>query len=454
MKKIYSFLMILAAAAGFTNCTKTNLDENKETEKGGAVVYATTDAVTKTTLADDYKVLWSEDDQIKFVKDGATTITYTFALESGEGTTSGTFKCDDTPADGSYTVYYPASYDGANWPAQTYVGATDISGAPMVATATVSEGKVSDISFKNEGGILRYTVKGSKTIKSINVKSESPALDVTLDCGDGVDLTEEGTVFNIALPEGTYTDATLTFTATDYTVATMTASEFIVKKNVVYRATFGTLTFKAVVTLPGEFSIGESGKVKFSRGNLYWDGDSFEFEANQYTIGTWNAENHVNYFFWSKEESVAKAASYSDASAATTDVFFTNETATTAKTDFEVSGEKGFRTLSADEWTYLLATRENAADLLAEDVTVCGVEHCLIIAPDACLNDYAFNNTKTSYDAADWATAEAAGLICLPPAGYRDGTEVKSGEGNGFYWASTTDAADKASNLGFKKSDN
>ena len=61
---------------------------------------------------------------------------------------------------------------------------------------------------------------------------------------------------------------------------------------------------------------------------------------------------------------------------------------------------------------------------------------------------------KKSYDAADWATAEAAGLICLPPAGYRDGTEVKSGEGNGFYWASTTDAADKASNLGFKKSDN
>ena len=207
--------------------------------------------------------------------------------------------------------------------------------------------------------------------------------------------------------------------------------------------------------LSGEFSVGATKKVQFSRGNLYWDGDSYEFEANQYTIGTWNAENHVNYFFWSKEESVAGAASYADASAAASDVFFTNATAETAKADFTVSGITGeFRNLSAGEWTYILSTRANAADLLVEDVTVCGVKHCLVIAPDACLNSYVFDKTKKSYDAADWATAEAAGLVCLPPAGYRDGTDVKSGEGNGFYWASTTDAADKASNLGFKKSDN
>ena len=210
--------------------------------------------------------------------------------------------------------------------------------------------------------------------------------------------------------------------------------------------------FKAV---PGEFSVGATKKVQFSKGNLYWDGDSYEFEANQYTIGTWNAENHVNYFFWSKEESVAKDASYADASAADTDVFFTNATAETAKADFTVSGVTGeFRTLSAAEWTYILSTRANAANLLVENVTVCGVEHCLVIAPDACLNGYKFDNAKKSYDAAAWATAEAAGLVCLPPAGYRDGAEVKSGEGNGFYWASSTNAADKASNLGFKKSDN
>lgn len=238
MKKINLFLTILAAAAGFTNCTKTDLVVNKETGNGGTVVYATTDATTKTTLAADYKVLWSTNDKIKFVKDGATTTTYTYTLLSGEETTNGTFTCADTPEDGEYTVYYPASYDGTNWPAQTYAGETDISGALMKATATVSGGSVSDISFKNEGGILRYTVKGSKTIKSINVKSGS-TLDVTLDCGtSGVELTTKGTVFNIALPAGTYSDATLTFTATDYTIAEKTASSFKVTKNMVSLATF------------------------------------------------------------------------------------------------------------------------------------------------------------------------------------------------------------------------
>ena len=207
--------------------------------------------------------------------------------------------------------------------------------------------------------------------------------------------------------------------------------------------------------LSGEFSVSTDKKVHFAQGNLYWDGDSFEFEANQYSAGTWNAENHANYFFWSNSSSVAASESYSDASAAASDVFFTNATAETAKADFTVSGVTGkFRTLSAEEWTYILSTRANAANLLVEDVTVCGVKHCLVIAPDACLNSYVFDKTKKSYDAAAWATAEAAGLVCLPPAGYRDGTDVKSGEGNGFYWASTTDAADKASNLGFKKSDN
>ena len=287
MKKINSILMILAAAAGFTNCSKADLVENKETGNGGAVVYATTDAATKTTLADDYKVLWSTDDIIKFVKSDTPATTYTFTLSSGSGTTSGTFTCNVTPADGTYTVYYPDTYPDTNWPAQTYVSATDISGAPMTATATVSGGSVSDISFKNEGGILRYTVKGDKTIKSINVKSGS-TLNVTLDCGDGVVLTADGTVFNIALPAGEYSNATLRFTATDNTVATMTASSFIVTKNVVSLATFesSALSFIAPPAPDGFVDLG----VTDANGKpLYWA---------KCNLGATKAEDTGDYFAW------------------------------------------------------------------------------------------------------------------------------------------------------------
>ena len=288
MKKINSILMILAAAAGFTNCTKAELVDNKEAGNGGTVVYATTDAATKTTLANDYNVLWSTGDQIKFVKDDTPATTYTFTLSEGGGTTSGTFT-GDTPADGEYTVYYPATYDGSNWPAQTYVSETDISGAPMKATATVgSDGSVSDIAFANEGGILRYTVKGSKTIKSINVKSGS-TLDVTLDCGtSGVALTAEGTVFNIALPAGEYSNATLTFTATDNTLATKMASSFKVTKNVVSLAIFeaSALSFVAPPAPDGFVDLG----VTDANGKpLYWK------ECN---LGATNAWDSGDYFAW------------------------------------------------------------------------------------------------------------------------------------------------------------
>ena len=394
MKKIYSILMILAVAAGFTNCSKAELVENKEAEKGGSVVYASTDAATKTTLADDYKVLWSTGDQIKFVKDGATTTTYTFTLSSGEGTTNGTFTYAQTPEDGTYTVYYPATYDGTSWPAQTYAGATDISGAPMKATATVNGGVVPDISFKNEGGILRYTVKGSKTIKSINVKSGS-TLDVTLSCGtSGVALTAEGTVFNIALPAGEYSNATLTFTATDNTVATKTASTFTVTKNKVSLATFEAtaLSFLTDGALPGLFTVGKGAdgtagtaddvQVRFSKGNLYasrtsstsndW---SWGFYDKQYQFhsssmpeistsgGSRTAaegDTEIDLFTWGYDNTSTNT-SYSLNPVNTTGI---SGHATDGDKQFSASEDWGFqigdgstwRTLTKDEWEWLLGS--------------------------------------------------------------------------------------------------
>ena len=483
MKKIYSILMILAAAAGFTNCSKAELVENKETEKGGSVVYATTDAATKTTLADDYKVLWSADDQIKFVKDGATTTTYTFTLSSGEGTTNGTFTYSQTPEDGTYTVYYPATYDGTSWPAQTYVGAADISGAPMKATATVSGGSVSDISFKNEGGILRYTVKGSKTIKSINVKSGS-TLDVTLSCGtSGVALTVEGTVFNIALPAGEYSNATLAFTATDNTVATKTASSFKVTKNKVSLATFEAtaLSFLPDGALPGLFTVGKGAdgkagtaddvQVRFSKGNLQatYTGSAYtwDFATSQYScvgndagntsIDSQTKDAVVDLFGWS--------------TASTNFGIFTSKVNNKYSGSFVDWGEaycasksilpdNTWRTLSTAEWQYLFNKdntygENNRSGKYKYSVTVCGKTNCLILVPDECLKGYSFDYTKTSYTVEEWATAEAAGLVCLPAAGDRNGSDVFNVGDRGYYWSSTTviDSNTRAFHVSFTSSD-
>ena len=419
------------------------LIETATATKGVTEFTASIAQPTKTAIDATGKVTWVVGDEITVTDAAKSSAVY--VAESSGVSTKFTLKTGETAVgDGPYTATY------GDITKQVY----DAAGAncPLTAPRT----RIANFTFSSPYAVVEITAKSSnaEVIKSVSVTYGTNTS--TLDCGDGVTLTSEGIDFYVAVQPATDAALSVTFyTANMMATKERTAAITLVAKDLLaVTLTFAEDDWK-VATLPGEFSVGATKKVQFSRGNLYWDGDSYEFEANQYTIGTWNAGNHVNYFFWSNDESVAKAASYSDASAADTDVFFTNATAVTAKADFTVSGVIGeFRTLSAEEWTYILSNRKNAADLLVEDVTVCGVEHCLVIAPDACLNSYEFDKAKKSYDAAAWATAEAAGLVCLPPAGYRDGTEVKSGEGNGFYWASTTNAADKASNLGFKKSDN
>ncbi|MCQ2147588.1 MAG: fimbrillin family protein [Bacteroidales bacterium] len=237
MKKLYSLVAFLAVAAGFVGCSVEDVIDTPEVDTTTLVeVKASTDApATRTALSEKtsdskFNVLWSEGDKI-MIGDRE------FILSTGEGTTEGTFSASEAPADGSYTVYYPSTYRGTAWPDQVY-NTTDpnsISGAPMVATTTVSDGQIEPLSFTNVGGVLRYTVKGNKTIKSINVKGNG--IDISLDCGAGVALTSDGTVFNFALPSGTYTDAMLSFEATDGTMATLSAKSFVVTRNKVSLAT-------------------------------------------------------------------------------------------------------------------------------------------------------------------------------------------------------------------------
>ena len=129
-------------------------------------VYASTGNMSKTALDSEFNVLWSEGDKIKFVSADKSK-EFTFTLSSGEGTTTGTFTLDEgqqVPADGSYIVYYPSTYDGSNYPVQKYLGDNVISGAPMKAEAKVENGSVPDLRFWNVGGILRYTIKGDNFI--------------------------------------------------------------------------------------------------------------------------------------------------------------------------------------------------------------------------------------------------------------------------------------------------
>ena len=265
MKKIIIAIAALSAALSFTSCNK------EEVVTGGSdiqpeapvTVYATTGGMTKTSLSgndtDGYQVLWSADDEIIFVSQSDPAKKAFFTLKDGVGKTSGTFVLKDgqtAPEGGPYTVYYPATYDGTNWPASQTYAEGNIAGSPMKAQVTVADGKTpASVEFMNEGGILRLTVKGTATVKSIEVRATELSTSITLSCGPGVALTSEGTVFHIAMPSGsestTYTGVKIILTDTKgkkCTKAFKGTTGLVIERSMITKASFTASDFKAPVT--------------------------------------------------------------------------------------------------------------------------------------------------------------------------------------------------------------
>lgn len=194
--------------------------------------------------------------------------------------------------------------------------------------------------------------------------------------------------------------------------------------------------------LSGKFTVNAEGKqVYFSKGNLWYNGSSFQFEDEQYCFRhyhginkdqaylnggsvTTTPENTVGSFFWSKSASVACGKFYSDATAAQTDIFFTNATETSAKPDFSVNvGGKlwtgVWRTLSKNEWEYLITNNKTAW------ATINNVKGRIIFC-DGYLGD-----KKAQF------TEIPEGCAFLPAAGNRSDSGAEEPGNYAGYWSSS-----------------
>ena len=108
-----------------------------------------------------------------------------------------------------------------------------------------------------------------------------------------------------------------------------------------------------------------------------------------------------------------------------------------------------WRTLTYDEWNYLLNNRNNASSLYGV-AQVNGVNG-LIFLPDnwKCPSGVTFKSgfhssygvdyyaAYQTFTAEQWAKFEAAGAIFLPAAGYRNGWDVGGVQNYGEYWSAT-----------------
>lgn len=445
MKKYTLIAAIAAVSASFlsASCAKQELSESAY--QGRIFSADIEQASVKTSITSEFKVNWDASDQINIC--GAI---YSASPRSDASRAHFTLVSGTAP-NAPYKAIFPASlYNEGSFelPAVQDYSAGKFN-APMYA-----ESSTEDLLFKNICGVLRFSLKGTEKIRSIAVTaneaicgaftiSNAKSINLTgtnktvvLDCKEGVQLnTSKATDFFIYLPPNTYSAGMkIVFKSTDGRFfEKSTVKQAVIAPNNIYTFEWATtsLTELPKGALPGIFSVSETKKVRFSKGNLQTtyngSGYTLSFAANQYdcignaagntTIGSQRSGAVVDLFYWSTD-----SANYGISSTNKSGKFVDWGTA------FDNKGT--WRTLSgtnSGEWAYLFDGRRKKYG-----VTVCGHTNCIVLAP----NGYK-DTIANSYDAASWEIAETAGLVCLPAAGFRSGSTISEVGNEGYYWSST-----------------
>lgn len=280
MKKV---VVALAAAALLAGCQKPEVEVPVESNDVFSASVEEFGAQTKTALSAGNQVVWSTRDRLAIFQGSSLANEYEIA-ESSAGKANATFTRVMSSGNDFYAgtelpcnvAFYPyaeelclegdMSAEGKKVytvsavvlpTIQMYQENSFASGAfPMVAVTQVTEDH--NLNFKNVLGAMKLQLKGTQKVKSIKVEgangeklsgaatvtayanninpeikmSADAATEVTLNCGDGVQLNEtEATNFYVALPPVLFQNG-FTVTVTDveektYTVSASTANTIL-----------------------------------------------------------------------------------------------------------------------------------------------------------------------------------------------------------------------------------
>ena len=322
-----------------------------------------------------------------------------------------------------------------------------------------------------------------ETVKS-TLQAVQSRFAIALDCGEeGLQLSKTPTNLYIYLPEATFPASGLrvrfvSAENTDNYHEMIARNSVTVERNNIYTFNVNVPEFnhgeqgeaEAAVELPelenmlsGTFSVGENQQVHFSCGNLQAtkNGDGWEwgFAEQQFSIigekNVYNGEltSKIDLFGWS---STATDNNYG--------IFTATQSALDGPHYFDsysqfkdwgnnvkLSGREWF-TLSEAQWSYLLnidgTSGRNEANRFAK-ANVQGVPG-LLIFPDGYNRGVAIsgisgisdlNTSKCSFpenqlDTREWIAMQKNGVVFLPCAGYRKGTEYVC-PNEGLYWTTT-----------------
>ena len=465
MKKYISFVLI---AVLFAACTPNN--EVGTPFKAGQEVSITAhmpnaganhlpgkQRVSGKDASTQIDLTWDADDQIKVTVGDQSAI---FTLTSGAGSSQAIFT-GMMPADGaSFSVQYPVAEPDLS--VQTYV--ENGFGKGLMKMATETNGTIDGgFTLKAQHALLGLQLKGSDALGKIVLTNLDDSKTYTLGCS-GVTLTDEAALFYIVVPAGEWANG---FKVDVYADDNTTIIKTLTKNSsATFSATEGMVMPEQEVEVVYSFSVSATQQVLFAPGNLQYHpaNNEWRFAENQTDyIGDANSNCSLTYNGWLDLFCWSTSATYFGVNISQKNTDYSGSFVDWGSNQIGSDAPNTWRTLTNDEWEYLLNTRTNASSL--KGVAQVNGVNGLLFLPDnwTCPAGVTFKSGFHSTDRADyfadyqtftahqWSELESAGAVFLPAAGYRSGSNVPSlyMQRNGCYRSATESDSNKAYYLYF-----
>lgn len=494
MKKDLYLLVVLMTLVSFFSLVAC------QKEGDGKILFTaiieTPSTQSKTSITNTGVMTWLNGDQIAVFDNGGNgVVSHLAATPTGNHKTADFTLVSgyEEPSDGPYYAIYPASiattYNTITLPSEyTYDGSRF--DAPMYAYSNNNQ-----LVFKNLCGVMQLNLTANKSINSIVITTDQAiagefSLDynggnpimiatqnnngntLTINFDNSVDCSGTGQSFYVYLPIGNYGEMSITIYATGATYCTKTLQSgqtFIVGHNTLNPLNFNNPQFRPIGSKGGFFSVGVNKKVWFSQGNLQYIGSAttpyWKFANNQYDIfGTTSGQNSSvanvdrDLFGFGTSGWNSGASCYMPwSTTASYDHYYPGGsfrnglTGNYAEADWAwhnpiYNGGNNnhlWRTLTVDEWQYLLFNRTNASSKKGTG-NIEGIGGLIILPdnwelPSGCTftpgtsRNWALNNISLS----QWSKMEEAGAVFMPAAGCREETDIRQVGEVGYYWSST-----------------
>ena len=473
----------MAALVMFAGCNK---DKEAGTVLKASIEQHKSDSKTSLNPTNG-AINWTAGDKI-IVYNGTSSATFT--LSAGAGSTNGTFNyagefeiTDDTKAaypetcvitDNGMTFTLPEEQNLAS-PGSFANGANPMLGIKsgdgftfvsvcggLGLSLTGDNVDITAIEIVSENEMLTGTYTGYFNNDNIDVANGTNS--VRLNCT--TTLTAEPKEFYIVLPVGVLSNG---FTLNIYNgtadpiFTKTTTTDLTVELNKVKKMNTLNVVPTVAPTVPegainGLFTINANGdQVYFSKGNLMYIGSEtphyWKFGDNQWDYGgdfnyshdesldigqlSWGTSgyNHGAVYYQPWNSGFSPESNYYAYGQTTYNLYDQNGQADWGYNAISNGGNTencGWRTLTFDEWQYVVLTRTTTSGIRFAKARVNGIGGVILLPDDWNSDDYSFNNTNSldaSFSSNDitesqWATLEQFGTVFLPV-------------GCGYYWSST-----------------